>query len=117
MADTEFDLNLDTMSLDDLRELRGQIDKAIAGFNERKRREAMAAAEDAVRALGFNSLADVTRRAGKGRNAAAKPAKAVGNARYVNPDDASQTWSGRGRRPSWVNESLNNGKSLEDLAV
>jgi DNA-binding protein H-NS len=35
--------------------------------------------------------------------------------RYRNPDDASQTWSGRGRQPKWVAAALAGGKTLDDL--
>ncbi|WP_065328060.1 H-NS histone family protein [Tritonibacter mobilis] len=49
---------------------------------------------------------------GKGRKAAGKaPAK------YANPADLSQTWSGRGRKPAWVHEALEAGKSIEDLEI
>jgi DNA-binding protein H-NS len=34
---------------------------------------------------------------------------------YVNPDDAKQTWSGRGRKPGWLKTWLDCGISLEDL--
>jgi DNA-binding protein H-NS len=37
--------------------------------------------------------------------------------RYRNPDDASQTWSGRGRRPKWVTEALAGGKTLHELGL
>lgn len=37
--------------------------------------------------------------------------------RYRHPDDPSLTWSGRGKRPAWVNEALAAGKTLDDLAV
>ncbi len=38
-------------------------------------------------------------------------------AKYANPDDASQTWSGRGRKPLWVVSWIEQGGSLDDLAV
>jgi DNA-binding protein H-NS len=38
-------------------------------------------------------------------------------AKYANPDDATQTWSGRGKRPRWFNESLKAGKKESDLLV
>ncbi|MCW3482144.1 H-NS histone family protein [Neisseriaceae bacterium JH1-16] len=38
-------------------------------------------------------------------------------AKYRNPDDASMTWTGRGRKPVWVQQHLDAGKTLEDLAV
>jgi DNA-binding protein H-NS len=37
--------------------------------------------------------------------------------RYRNPLDPSQTWSGRGRRPGWLEAVLKEGKSLESLRV
>lgn len=49
---------------------------------------------------------------GKGRKSSAKAA-----AKYANPTDRSQTWSGRGRKPAWVHEALEAGKSLEDLEI
>lgn len=49
---------------------------------------------------------------GKIRKAGAKaPAK------YANPSDPSQTWSGRGRKPAWVHEALEAGKSIDDLTI
>lgn len=38
-------------------------------------------------------------------------------AKYRNPDDAEQTWSGRGKRPHWFNEALKAGKKESDLLV
>lgn len=36
-------------------------------------------------------------------------------AKYRNPDDAEQTWSGRGKRPRWFNDALKAGKKEADL--
>jgi DNA-binding protein H-NS len=36
--------------------------------------------------------------------------------RYRNPSDTSQTWSGRGRQPRWLQQELAGGKSLDDFA-
>ncbi|WP_159877713.1 H-NS family nucleoid-associated regulatory protein [Aquitalea denitrificans] len=38
-------------------------------------------------------------------------------AKYKNPNDESQTWTGRGRKPAWVQAQLDEGFSLEDLAI
>jgi len=38
-------------------------------------------------------------------------------AKYKNPNDVSQTWTGRGRKPAWVQAQLDEGFSLEDLAI
>lgn len=113
------EIELEAMSLDQLRDLRAQIDRAISSFTERKRRDAMAAAEEAIRQHGFSSLSEITRtRRGSRTGTTGRGAsKASAGARYANPDDASQTWSGRGRRPAWVNDQLGAGRSLEDMAI
>lgn len=108
------EIDVNSMSLDDLRNLRTQIDRAISSYETRRRKEALAALERTARDMGFN-LADLTgAQQARGRRAAAggeSPAK------YAHPEDPSQTWSGRGRRPRWVTEQLESGKSLEDLRV
>ena len=37
--------------------------------------------------------------------------------KYRNPDNASQTWAGTGRKPAWIVEALSSGKTLEELTV
>jgi DNA-binding protein H-NS len=37
--------------------------------------------------------------------------------KYQNPERPFETWSGRGRRPRWLNEQLIIGKPLEDFSV
>ena len=38
-------------------------------------------------------------------------------AKYVNPKDSSETWSGRGKRPLWLNRAIEKGGKLEDFLV
>ncbi|MDO5528422.1 MAG: H-NS histone family protein [Paracoccus sp. (in: a-proteobacteria)] len=101
--------NLENMSLKELRALRSKVEKTIESFEDRRRNDAMAAVEQAAREHGF-SLNELTG-SKKGRKASRSAAK------YAHPQDASQTWSGRGRRPGWVTEHLESGKSLQDLAI
>jgi DNA-binding protein H-NS len=37
--------------------------------------------------------------------------------KFANPDEPSQVWAGRGKRPRWVTEKLASGLSLEDLSI
>ena len=37
--------------------------------------------------------------------------------KFANPDEPSQVWSGRGKRPHWVTEKLASGLALEDLSI
>lgn len=54
------------------------------------------------------------RSSGSTKSAAAKPGKAPA---YVNPENPNETWSGRGKRPNWLVEKLDNGAKLEDFLV
>lgn len=103
------DLNLNALSLKELKELQTQVAKAIATFEDRRKKEALSELEDKARALGF-SLAELT-----GGAVARKRAPAT--AKYANPANPSDTWSGRGRKPRWFEAALNAGKSPEDLAL
>lgn len=54
------------------------------------------------------------RRGGKG----AKGTRAAVAAKYRNPNDPAQTWSGRGKRPVWFNEALKKrGVTAESLLI
>ena len=104
----EMNLDLDKMTLKDLRDLRARLDRAINSYEDRKRREALAAIEEAAREHGFN-LADLT---------GAKPRRAGTVApKYANPADPTMTWTGRGRKPRWVQDNLKGGKQLDDLLI
>lgn len=100
-------INLETLSLAELRDLRNKVEKAISSYEDRRRKEALAAVELAAREHGFN-LAELT---------GAKPARSRIAAKYANPADPSQTWSGRGRKPRWIQEYLESGKPIEDLSI
>jgi DNA-binding protein H-NS len=37
--------------------------------------------------------------------------------KYFNPDQPSETWAGRGKRPRWLVAQLKSGKRIDDLRV
>lgn len=102
-------INLDNLSLKDLKALQISVAKAIADFGDRQRRAAVAELEEIARARGFTfaELAGV----------AAPRKRAPAAAKYANPANRSDTWSGRGRKPRWFDAALKAGKSPEDLAI
>lgn len=102
-------IDLDTLSLKELKDLQSKVARAIEGYEDRKKKEAIAALEEKARDLGF-SLSDLMSAAPSRKRAPAKP-------KYANPADASQTWTGRGRKPRWVEAALKAGKSMDDLAI
>ena len=102
-------LDLDNLSLKELKDLHADIGKAINGFEDRKRREALSQLEDKARSMGF-SLAELT-----GTKVVKKRAPA--KAKYANPANSDETWSGRGRKPRWFAAALKAGKKPESMAV
>ncbi|MBY0226271.1 MAG: H-NS histone family protein [Hyphomicrobium sp.] len=48
---------------------------------------------------------------------ATKRGRSKSAAKYANPDDRSQTWTGRGRKPNWLIARLKKGAKLEDFAI
>ncbi|MBV0892891.1 H-NS histone family protein [Paracoccus sp. Z118] len=104
--------DLDDMTIEQLRELRKNVDQAITSYETRTRQAALDAVEEVAREHGFK-LADLVEGTKTGR----KRASASADIRYVNPDNSDQTWSGRGRRPGWVKAALEAGRSLDELSA
>lgn len=102
-------IDLSNLSLKELKDLYARTGKAIATFDDRKRKEAVAELEEFARTKGYN-LAELT-----GATMVRKRAPAV--PKYANPADKSDTWSGRGRKPRWFAAALKAGKSPSDLAI
>jgi DNA-binding protein H-NS len=102
-------MDLNELSLKELKELQSQVARAISSYEDRKKKEAVAELEDRARQMGF-SLAELM-----GTPIVRKRAPAT--AKYANPANPSETWSGRGRKPRWFEAALAAGRSPEDLAV
>ena len=103
------DVNLNSMSLKELKDLQAQVTRAIASFEDRKKKAALAELEEKARAMGF-SLAELT-------GVSVKAVRAPATAKYANPANPADTWSGRGRKPRWFIEAIAAGKSPGDLSV
>lgn len=102
-------IDLDSLSLKELKDLQASIGKAIANFVDRKKQQAIAALEEQARALGY-SLNDLV-------GAAPARKRRPARAKYANPANAAETWTGRGRKPRWVEAALKSGRSLESLLI
>ena len=103
------DINLNDVSLKELKDLQVQVSKAISSFEDRKKKDAIAELEEVARAKGF-TLAELT-------GATIVRKRAPASAKFANPADKSDTWSGRGRKPRWYEAALKNGMTPADLAI
>ena len=102
-------IDLDAMSLKELKDLQSQVAKTISGFEDRKKQEAISLLEAKAKALGF-TLSDLV-------NASPVRKRKPARAKYANPLSPAETWTGRGRKPRWVEAALKSGKSLSDLLI
>lgn len=103
------EINLNDLTLTELKKLEKDVTKAITSFEDRKKAEAIAALEERAKEFGF-TLGELT-----GITAARK--RSPSEAKYAHPENPEITWSGRGRKPQWINDGLAAGKSLEDFAI
>ena len=101
------EINLDKLSVEQLENLKKGIDGAI----DRRRNIELMAVREQVDALVDTSpfnLEEILE---------ARPPKKPVAPKYQHPDDSTLTWTGRGRKPLWVIEQLENGLSIEALAI
>jgi len=115
------DIKLNKMTMTELRRLRGKVDAELKRRDDSARKEVLKQVKKIAAEHGVE-LSDVLAEA-KPRAARKAPAKAAASkgkrvpVKYRNPDDASQGWTGRGRKPRWVEEWIAGGKSIDDLLI
>ena len=104
-------VNLDKLTHKDLIEL--QKDVAVA-INQRRAEELSELKK---------KMAEMAGASGFDLNELLSGKKVVGGKRgpvavkYRNPKDPSQTWTGRGRKPTWMVEALKKGAKMETFAI
>lgn len=107
MAEVDFN----KLSLDELKKLKRDVERAIHSFEHRRLVQAREVLAEKARELGV-SLADVLNLDEKGRGR-----RTPVEAKYRNPADPNQTWSGRGRKPRWFADALASGATADSLLI
>lgn len=102
-------VNLSKMSLEELNALAKDVKKAIAGFQDRQRAEALKEVQAVAKKHGM-SVDELLGKKGKRKKAKVAP-------KYRNPANPSETWSGRGRQPQWFKAAIKAGKSEKSLTI
>ena len=98
--------SFDSMTLDELWTLHSQLTDILARRVESKKLVIERQLAELGRKFG-GSPEDLPR---------ARPYPPV-RSKFRNPNQASETWSGRGRQPHWVVDLLARGGSLEDCRI
>lgn len=101
--------DLSKFSLDDLKQLRKNVDKEIADYEKKKRQEALKAVQAVAKEHGL-SLDELVGKSSRSRGATTPP-------KYRNPDNPEQTWSGRGRQPGWFKSRIEAGAKPKSMEI
>jgi DNA-binding protein H-NS len=99
--------NIDKLSYSQLLTLQERIAAAIA---ERKSADAIATRQQ-LKEMAEKAGFDINELFGK------RGRKGGGAAKYRNPKNPSQTWTGRGRKPNWLVDAVKKGGKLESFAI
>src|SRR5271168_4900915 len=102
-------INVDKLSLKDLVSLEGKVRSAIVEARARERSDVKKKLAELAETSGF-SLSELF----GGVRGAKKP---VGLAKYANPEDKSDIWTGRGRKPFWLVARLKKGAKLSEFEI
>jgi DNA-binding protein H-NS len=100
-------MNLKTMSIDALMELRSNIDAALGSKVAGERR---ALETELAKLTRFESGSRTQTATGRGARGKVAP-------KYRNPENPEETWAGRGLKPRWLAAAIKGGKKLEDFQI
>lgn len=101
-------MDLENMTLEELKQLRKGVDKAIDTYEARQLAEVRAKLEAQANEMGYK-LEDVL--------SAPKKGKARGIPKFRRPENPTLTWTGKGRKPDWFKQAIEAGMSEEDLRI
>ena len=100
-------VNLEKLSLKELQELESRLGPAIRDARMRETKEARGKLDEIARKMGF-SVQELY--GSKGRRGSVE-------AKYINPENASETWTGRGRMPVWLRNKVDKGAKKESFLI
>jgi DNA-binding protein H-NS len=100
-------MNLKSMSLDQLVNLRGQVNSALVAKVADQRRTL----ESELSKISRLQVGGARAKSGRdGLRGSVAP-------KYRNPENASETWAGRGLKPRWLTAAIKSGKKQEDFLI
>lgn len=116
------DLNLSKLTVTELKRLRGKVDSEIRRRDDSARKEVLRKFKKiaAEHGLAMNDVLSEAKPAAIARKSTRKASPTKGRkvpVKYRDPSDSSKGWTGRGRKPRWVEEWLAAGKSIDELLI
>jgi DNA-binding protein H-NS len=106
--------DLATMNVQQLQELQ----KNVAAEMEKRTNESFKKAREQISAIALSTGMSLRELMGStGDQKGARKSSGPATVKYRSQDDASKTWTGRGRQPLWVKEWLAAGRAITDLSI
>ena len=110
-------MDLSSLNIDQLKDLLKKVPAEIKRRTEEATSAAREAAIEKLKAIAREHGYSLEELAGTKKARKSSGARKPVAAKYANPSNPSETWTGRGRKPLWVQAALNQGKSLESLLI
>jgi len=108
MAKSSGGIDLSKLSIEELQNLARDIETEIVNRRVMEKERVLNQMRELANSLGL-SLEEFLRQEGISSNTVA--------VKFRHPSNPNLTWSGRGKRPTWVNEALAAGMTLQDLTI
>lgn len=110
-------MDLSNLNLDQLKDLLKKVPGEIKRRTEEATNAAREAAIEKLKAIAREHGYSLEELAGTKKARKSSGARKPVAPKYANPANRSETWTGRGRKPLWVQAALNQGKSLDSLLI
>jgi DNA-binding protein H-NS len=108
-------LNLDSMSVDEMWQLHEEISRVLSVRLTSEKREL----EKRLERLRRDKQVPSSQSSNGKKDLARAPRRKYPRVypKYQNPQEPSETWSGRGKTPRWLVAALKTGHKLEEFAI
>ena len=104
-------INFNEYSLEDLKQIQKDLEKTIKSKASEAKKTALQQIHNIANEHGLD-LDEVLEGL---KNPKAKSGKVA--PKYRNPENEAETWTGRGRKPKWVESALASGNTIESLEI
>ncbi len=117
---SDFLKQLEKLEVEELQQVESGVAKLLSDKREAAKEEAKKQVEELAAKLGMSVkelMGFRESRQGPAVQGAGKGSRRPAEIKFRHPTEPSLTWSGRGRKPAWVEEHVKAGGTLEQLAV
>jgi DNA-binding protein H-NS len=101
--------DIERMTLKQLSDLEGRISKVKSQAQDNAKADLKAKIDRLVSGSDF-TIAELY-------GFKTKRGQSKSSAKYANPDERNQSWTGRGRKPNWLVARLKKGAKIEDFEI